>query len=215
MIYPIYINEKPLFTPKKRALAVPSAALADAIRNEWQNLPRTPKPQDLPFTQFSNTALDLVADDRCSVVQEWCKFLHTDITCYLADTPPELTERQQKIWTPLRQWFETQCGHALRTTTELLPITQPDIVMDESKKLLIEFSDFQLAALQTLAGLLGSAVLSLAVVKRIISADEALSACLIEEVYQSERWGEPEEMTKSRDTLIRAVKEADEFLSLL
>ncbi len=215
MSCPVFINEKPLFTPKKRALAVPSAALADAIKNEWQNMPRAPKPQDLPFTQFSNTAIDLIADDRCAVEQEWCRFLHTDITCYLADSPPELTTRQQKIWGPLRQWFETQCGQVLRTTTELLPITQPDNVMDGSKKLLIALSDFHLAALQTLAGLLGSAVLSFALVKRVISVEEALSASLIEEVYQSERWGEPEEMTKSRDTLIRAVKEADEFLSLL
>jgi chaperone required for assembly of F1-ATPase len=49
-----------------------------------------------------------------------------------------------------------------------------------------------------LTKLLGSVVLALAVKEQAISADEAIEAAFLEEVFQAHKWGENEEAAEKR-----------------
>ena len=56
----------------------------------------------------------------------------------------------------------------------------------------------ELAALNAAAALTGSAILALALSEGRLDADEAFAAAQLDEIYQSEKWGEdPEALNRS------------------
>ena len=58
-------------------------------------------------------------------------------------------------------------------------------------------------------------MLALAVWDGRIDADAAAAATLIDETVQNERWGEDEEARDRRERLIRDIRAAGRFLTLL
>jgi chaperone required for assembly of F1-ATPase len=66
----VQLDGKPLLTPGKRALRVPSRALAEAIAAEWQGQGVTVKPLELPLTRLVSTALDRVEPRNADVIGE-------------------------------------------------------------------------------------------------------------------------------------------------
>ena len=59
----VLLDGRPVRTPKGAPLAVPTAALAAAIADEWQAAGPEVRPADLPLTGLANAAIDLVAPD--------------------------------------------------------------------------------------------------------------------------------------------------------
>src|SRR6185437_13863054 len=73
----VQLDGKPLLTPGKRALRVPSRALAEAIAAEWQGQGVTVKPLELPLTRLVSTALDRVEPRSADVIGEIAKYATT------------------------------------------------------------------------------------------------------------------------------------------
>ena len=102
--FSVSLDGKPVRTPAKQPLLVPTRALANAIAEEWQAQGDTVNPRSLPLTRLVSIALDLVAPRRDEVVAELTKYAGTDLVCYRAETPPELAARQHATWQPLIDW---------------------------------------------------------------------------------------------------------------
>jgi chaperone required for assembly of F1-ATPase len=211
----VFLNAKPLRTPAKAELVLPSAALAEAIAAEW----RAPDPataRDLrPLTRLVWTAIDLVAARRDSIIAETANYAATDLICYRAAHPPELVKRQQMLWQPLLNWLVEYFNAPLHVTMGITPLTQPRASLAALRDAVARRDDMQLTALRLAATASGSLAIALALMARRFDADSAFVAAELDESFQIERWGEDPEQTKRRAALRDDLRLAERFAALL
>src|SRR5690348_6951942 len=102
----VLLDGKPMRTPSKAVLAVPTKALAEAIAAEWRAVPEDaePRPAHLPLTRLAATGIDRVTKQRAQVIEDAAKYGGSDLLCYRATTPESLVKRQHEAWQPLLDW---------------------------------------------------------------------------------------------------------------
>lgn len=207
---------KPLHTPKGLALAVPTLALAQAIETEWAAVQGiVPKKHQIPMTQYANTAIDHIAPAPQAALAGVLSHAHSDLLCYREDKDKALAARQNTHWQPWLDWAKTQSGADFAVFTGLMPQTQPREAVAALARILEELEAFRLLALSQAAGLTGSAVLALAWLRREFDAQELFQLATVDESYQIERWGEPEELAAQRADLRRELIELTRYRDLL
>jgi chaperone required for assembly of F1-ATPase len=211
----VQLDGKPLLTPGKRALRVPSRALAEAIAAEWQGQGVTVKPLELPLTRLVSTALDRVEPRSADVIGEIAKYATTDLLCYRADEPRELIERQAQIWQPLLDWTEARFAAPLTVTQGVLPVAQDLATLAAIERAIAAHDSLQLVALHLATTACGSVVLGLALLAERLSPEEAFAAAALDESFQIERWGEDAEQTQRRAALKEDIALAARFAALL
>ena len=210
----VFLDARPVRTPGKRILVVPSAPLAEAIAGEWSGQGETVDPLAMPLTRLANTALDIVGERRREVMAEIAGYGETDLVCYRVERPEALRRRQEAAWDPLVDWLAGEHGARLVVTTGLAPAKQPREAVEALCEAVDAFDDFVLAAFQRATGALGSIVLALAMTAGRICAEEAWAASAIDESYQADRWGEDREAREAREIVRRELAAADRFIVL-
>src|SRR3546814_11546379 len=98
--FEIMLDAKPLRTPAKAALVLPTRRLAEAIAAEWEGQGETLKPAEMHRTQLAATAIDRVAPNHDAVAGEVAAYGGTELLCYRAATPPPLAARHHAAWQP-------------------------------------------------------------------------------------------------------------------
>jgi chaperone required for assembly of F1-ATPase len=211
----VALDGKPVSTPAKRPLTVPTRALAVAIAEEWRAQGETIDPRRLPLTRLASIALDLVAPRREAVVAEVAKYAGTDLVCYRAEQPPELAERQRAAWQPLIDWATLRFDAPLAATASILPVAQPAASLRALETAVAAYDTHRLAALHLATAACGSLVVALALVEGRIDAEAAFAAAELDESYEIERWGEDAEQARRRAGLKEDIALAARFVSLL
>lgn len=192
----IHLDGKPLRTPEKRQLVLPTKALAEVIAEEWRGQGERIDLQSMFNTRLVNVALDRTPATRGELGREAARYANTDLVCHLADGPAALRERQEAAWAPMRDWAAKEMGVKLATVEGIIAIAQPEESVEAVRVHASGLDDFRLTALVHAVALLGSAVLGLAVERRRITAVEAFDISRIDEIYQAEKWGEDAEAVK-------------------
>ncbi|MCF4167107.1 ATPase [Zavarzinia compransoris] len=213
--FTVTLDGRPMRTPAKRPLTVPTRALAEALAAEWNAQPVDFKPETLALTRFANTALDRVADLRAEVVAEMANWAGTDLVCYRATEPDDLIARQAEAWDPWIDWVRRRFDTELAVTAGLMPVAQPETVVPRMAAVLDHRSDADLAALHTMVGILGSLVLALAVAEGEMALEDAWKASRIDDDYQIEQWGEDAEAADRAARQRADLGHAHRFLGLL
>ena len=95
------------------------------------------------------------------VVNLLAEYGETDLLCYRADAPVELSERQAKAWDPLLRWAKDTFGADLSPVTGVMFVEQPAQSLHHLKSALLEQSAFQLTATYDLISISGSLILDL------------------------------------------------------
>lgn len=211
----ITLDGKPMRTPAKRPLVVPSLALAEAVAAEWNEQPADFNPETMALTRFANTAVDRVADLRAEVVAELANWAGTDLVSYRATEPPELIERQRAAWDPVVEWLRRRYDISLAVTHGLMPVAQAEDTVPRLAAVLDAHGDGELAALHTLVGMLGSLALALAVAEGEIELETAWIASRIDEQHQIDAWGEDAEAAERARRMRADLGHAHRFLTLL
>jgi chaperone required for assembly of F1-ATPase len=211
----VLLDGRPLNTPARRALTLPSAALAEALAEEWRAQGETIRPEGMPLTRLASTAQDRMPELRAVAIDDVVGYAGTDVLCYRAAAPLALVERQQQIWQPLLEWAASALGTRLVVTTTLLPVTQPDAAVRGLRAAVEELGDWPLVGLHAATTALGSLVLGLALSRGRINAEQGLAASLLDELFEIERWGKDAETERRHDALRREVDAAALFLDRL
>lgn len=211
----IALDGKPVRTPAKKSLVVPTRALAEAIAAEWLAQGDTVDPKQLPLTRLASIALDLVAPRREAVIAEMVKYASTDLGCYRAAEPPELVARQQAIWQPLIDWASLRFDAPLAVTASILPLAQSPATLKAFEAAVGAYDSFRLAALHLATAACGSLVVALALIEDRIDAEAAFAAAELDESYEIERWGEDAEQARRRKGLKEDIALAARFATLL
>ena len=102
----VTLDGRPLRSPGKRPLALPTWQLAEAVAAEWDAQGEEIDPQSMAMMGFAATVTDRVTPQRDHVVGEIAGFGGSDLLCFLADGPEDLIARQVSQWTPWRERAE-------------------------------------------------------------------------------------------------------------
>src|SRR3954470_24023027 len=78
----IVLDGRPVRTPLKAPLDLPTQALAAAIAEEWQSQGERIEPDGMNLTKLANTVIDRVAPDRWRIEAEIVEFVGFDLVCY-------------------------------------------------------------------------------------------------------------------------------------
>jgi len=213
--YAITLDGKPIKTPGKRDLLVPSGALAAAIAEEWNAQETEVRVAKMPLTRLATTAVDRVATQRDAIVRQTANYAATDLVCYRATHPPALAARQQAVWQPLIDWAALRYDAPLVVTSGVIPKTQSAESLRAFAAAVAEQDDFSLTALHVATAACGSLVIGLALVEGHLDAEEAFAASQLDESFQIEAWGEDAEQAERRRSLAADIQAAARFISLL
>jgi len=210
----ILLDGRPVRTPGKAQLAVPSAALAEAIANEWRGQGEEIDPNTMPLTKLANSAIDGVVGQEDAVVDDVLAHAGSDLLCYRASGPEGLLARQAQSWDPVLAWAEDDLGAPLSLAEGVVHVAQPDASIAALRGAIEVLDAYVLAALHVMTTLTGSALLPLAVAQGKLSPDAAWDAAHVDEDWQIDQWGEDTEAKIRRQNRKRDFDAAAKLLAL-
>ncbi|MDP6708138.1 MAG: ATP12 family protein [Alphaproteobacteria bacterium] len=213
--FQVRLDDKPILTPGKAALVLPTRVLADAIAAEWSAQADDIRPETMPFLKLANTALDRVAPRRRDVVKGLAGYGESDLVCYLAEEPAGLVRRQEELWRPLRAWIHESHGVDLASSSGIVHVAQDSTALAKLHDLVEAHGDFALTVLAEFVTITGSIVIALALAEGAIDLEAAWAAAFVDELHQAERWGHDEAAAERRQRLKQELAEALGFLELL
>jgi len=167
--FAVQLDARPVRTPARALLALPTPALADAVAAEWRAQGESVDPATMPFTGLANAAIDHVVANHKSFAAGIARYGESDLLCYRAEAPQTLVQRQAAAWDPLLDWARARYDVAFVVEA---------------------FDPFLLAGLSTLVNLSGSLICGLAIVDGGHDLDDIWQAAEIDEAWQVEQWGE-------------------------
>jgi chaperone required for assembly of F1-ATPase len=213
----VLLDGRPMRTPAKSVLVVPTEPLAAAIAGEWRDVPEKAEinVSHLPLTRLAATGLDRVTGQRAQVIGDTAKYGASDLLCYRATDPTSLVQRQAEVWQPLLDWAREHYGAELAVATGMSFVTQPHAALAALRGAVSAHSDLALSALYNLTHIAGSLVIALAVSEGRLSADDAFNAAQLDELYQIEKWGEDPIATERHQGIRHDIDAGARFLALL
>ena len=108
--FAIELDGRPVKTPGRHDLVVPSERLAEALADEWNAVEEKIDPAAMPMTGLANAAIERVGADPMSFAMSLSRYGENDLTCYRADGPDSLVKAQQDAWDPLHEWASKRYG---------------------------------------------------------------------------------------------------------
>ncbi len=211
----VVLDGRPIKTPAKADMVLPSLALADALAAEWQAQGAEVEVRSLALTGLVWTAIDRVGPGRAGVVEEVAAYAAHDLVCYRAEAPAELAARQQAVWQPLLDWAALGFDARLAVTVGVVPIAQPPEALAALRAVVAATGDLELTALNAAVTAAGSLVIGLALGAGRIDAAAAFEAAQLDESYQIERWGEDPEAARRRAAIHADLEAAERLMVLL
>jgi chaperone required for assembly of F1-ATPase len=197
----VRLDGRPVRTPKRHPLILPTATLAFAVANEWAEQGADILPSTMRLTGLANAAIDIVAADKAAFVAPLAAYAGSDLVCYRAqDSALErgLRAAQAQAWDPLIDWYATRYGARLAVTDGIMPVAQDPAAVAAARAALMAFDPFRLAAMAPLISIGGSVIIVLALMNEAITPDAAWDAVTIDERWQEDAWGADDEAVAQR-----------------
>ncbi|MEH3123757.1 MAG: ATPase [Sphingomonas phyllosphaerae] len=211
----IRLDTRPVRTPGRAPLALPTLALAEAVADEWRAVGETLDPRAMPLTGLANAAIDRIAPAPAGFAAGLAAYAESDLLCYRADAPAELVARQAAAWDPLLDWARDRYDVHFEIVTGVMHRAQPPATVARLAEAVASRDAFALAPLSPLVTLTGTLVGALALAEGAVMPDGLWTAAMVDEDWQAERWGEDLLATQARAGKRRDYDAAARFLSLL
>lgn len=212
--FTVHLDARPVRTPLKAPLVLPTLALAEAVAAEWDAQDKTVDPETMPFTRTANSAIDKVVPQFAAVADMLAEYGGSDLLCYRAGSPDDLVALQNRGWDPLLDWAREALDAPLQNAVGVMHVPQPEASLEALRRAVHALTPFQLAAFHDLVALSGSLVLALAVTRKRLTAEEAWTLSRIDEDWQISLWGEDEEAAEVAARKHADFLRADRFFGL-
>ncbi|MGB3556744.1 MAG: ATP12 family chaperone protein, partial [Jannaschia sp.] len=98
--FAVRLDGKPVRTPAKAPILLPSRALAEGIADEWRAQTEMVDPLSMPLTRAANATIDKVMPQRAEVAANLAEYGGSDLLCYRATDPDALIAAQAAAWDP-------------------------------------------------------------------------------------------------------------------
>ena len=214
-----HLDGRPVRTPAKRSLSVPTPALAEALAAEWRGQGEVIEPDTMPLTRLANSAIDGVALQLEASLAEVAKYAETDLVCYRAGEPDALVEAQAAAWDPVLAFAGQKFGARLICAQGVMYVAQPEAALLAVRDAVAAVAlgpagVLRLAALSVMTTLTGSVLIALAVGFDAMDVAEAWAAANVDEDYQARVWGADAEATARRERRWRDMAAAAQLYML-
>jgi len=210
----LLLDGKPVRTPGKAPLTLPSRALAEAVASEWRAQGERIDPSTMPLTRLANSAIDGVAGREQAVIDDIARHAASDLLCYRAEGPKALVEAQSAHWDKVLDWARMELKAPLVLAQGVVHVAQPEASLARIRRALDGLDALRLAALHVMTALTGSALLALAVLRGKLTPEQAWKAAHVDEDFQINQWGEDAEAATRRENRWRDFAAAAHALTL-
>ncbi len=211
----IELDGRPVRTPARAPLLLPTPQLAEAVAEEWRSVGEELDPRAMPLTGLANAAIDQIAPNPAPFAADLARYGESDLLCYRAELPAPLVERQAAQWDPLLDWARTRYDVHFETTAGIMHRAQPPATIARLQEVVTVLDPFQLAALSPLVTISGSLVAALALLEGAADRDTVWRAAQLDEDWQAEQWGEDDLAIRARDVRRADFDAGVRFLGLL
>lgn len=194
----VLLDGRPIKTPAKADMTLPTKALAEAVAAEWATQATEIDPASMPVTRIVNSAIDGVSPRRDEVAADVVKYAGSDLLCYRAEAPAGLVAAQARSWDPVLAWAEAALGARFQKAIGIMHVAQLESATAAVAAAVAPLRPIPLAALHVITTLTGSAVLALAHARGQLTAEEAWAAAHVDEDWQISQWGEDAEAARRR-----------------
>ncbi len=197
--FEVKLDGRPVKTPAKRALILPSRAMAEVVAAEWDAQEGEIKPHLMPATKTANAAIDKVAVQHGEVADMLADYGDSDLLCYRAERPENLVARQIEVWDPMLAWAKSALEATLEQRIGVMHVPQNPTVLETLRVRTHALSAFELAAFHDLVSMSGSLVLGFATAFQARPAEELWEMSRLDEIWQFEQWGRDDEAEAMAD----------------
>lgn len=192
-LFEINLDRTKLKTPGGKLFTVPNEALAIAVATEWDVQKETLKFYCMHLTTLCNTAIDNPTHrDKEQMISAALKFLETDTVCYRVEEPPKLVEHQKNEWDPPLHWIENRYNVTIGSSSNILGPEIPEATKETFHQHLKSYNFWSLTGLEFVITQLKSVVLSLGLIDRYLTVEQAVLLSRLEEEFQIQHWGNVE-----------------------
>jgi chaperone required for assembly of F1-ATPase len=211
----VRLDDRPVRTPGRAPLLLPTDMLAEAVADEWRAVTDDIDPRAMPLTGLANAAIDRIAPDPTAFAAGLAAYGESDLLCYRADSPPDLVARQVAMWDPPLDWARDRYDVHFEIVSGVMHRPQPEATIERLGTAIAARRAFELAPLSPIVTITGSLVLALALAEQAMDADAVWAAANLDEDWQAEQWGEDDLAVKTREAHQREFAAAARFLSLV
>lgn len=211
----IALDGRRVKTPARADLVVPTGEMATAIAAEWNEAGETVDPREMPLTGLANAAIDRISPDKDDYAAGLASYGESDLTCYRAEGPEALVQRQRESWDTLLEWARRRYDVDFVCQTGVMHVAQPDETVRQLRHAVLTLNAFELAGLSPLVTIGGSLVAALAVLEEMVPAEMAWEAVSLDDRWQLEEWGDDQEARVALDIRRRDFLAGARFLELL
>ncbi|MGI9393899.1 MAG: ATP12 family chaperone protein [Boseongicola sp.] len=209
--FAVELDGRPIRTPSKRQLVLPTEFMAGKIAAEWDKQVEIVDPTTMLWTRSANSALDKVPEQRDEVEGHLKAYAETDLLSYRANGPAELVLRQEAGWDPVINWIEAEFDIQIALVRGVMPVKQDLEHISCLARFMVPMSDFELTGFHDLVTLSGSYLLAVAVAKNEVDSEAAWALSRIDEDWQIEHWGVDEDAAKQATLKKVAFFHASDF----
>lgn len=211
----VALDGKPVRTPDRAPLALPTPALAEAVAEEWRAVGDTIDPRAMKLTGLANAAIDKISADPAPFAQGLAAYGESDLLYYRAGDPEPLVLRQAEAWDPLLDWARGRYDVHFETATGVIHKAQPEATVSRLAEAVHALDPFRIAGLSPVVTISGSLVGALALLEGAIPAETLWQAAHVDELWQAEQWGEDELALQARENRRTDFLAGVRFLGLL
>ena len=210
----ILLDDQELKTPKNKKLNLPYY-LSQKVFDEWNEVQDEINPSLMPFYSYSVTAVDKIMNQRFDVIETLKSILSMDTLLYRSGNDSELSKLQEKEWQPLVKWLDENFNCKLIINYELKPLNQKEAELLKCINLINQLDHFSLSGFSHLVSISGSFILGLSFYFKKINSHKLYELSLLEELFQSNKWGSDDFANERRENIKKEITEACEFLDIL
>lgn len=211
----VALDGKPVRTPGRVPLTLPTVRLAEAVAEEWRGVGETIDPRAMPLTALANAAIDRVSVAREAFAEGLAAYGETDLLYYRAAEPEPLVARQEAAWDPLLDWARGRYDVHFEIATGVMHRAQPPATVARLRDAVLAVDAFRLAGLSPLVTISGSIVAALALLEGAVDAETVWRAARVDEDWQAEQWGEDVLAVAAEQARRRDFDAGVRFLGLL
>lgn len=213
--FSIHLDTRPVKTPARNGLILPTKPLAQKIADEWEAQGEEINPATMPMNSLATGALDQVANERQRIEGRITGFADSDMLCFRADEgQPDLVSHQAENWDPLLDWARSRFDVSFKLIYGIMHQSQSDETIARLSSAVEGQDDFALAAMLSISGLTGSLVATLALVEKMFDPALVWQLSNLEELWQEQQWGSDEWAQQKRDARAAEYHAAVSFLEL-
>lgn len=210
----IFLDDKELKSPKDKKLNLPYY-LSQKVFKEWNEVQEEINPSLMPFYSYSVTAVDRIMNHKNDVIETLKSILRMDTLLYRSGNDIDLSKLQEKEWQPLLKWLDVNYNCKLTINYELKPLNQKETELLKCINLVNQLDHFSLSGFSHLVSISGSFILGLSFYCKKINSHKVYELALLEELFQSNKWGSDDFANERRENIKKEITEACEFLDTL